>query len=223
MRKYLLLLAAAALFAAPKASQAYVATMNETIVHNTDLDSNGMASIGDLFSFANASFGSYTPGSGDPVIGFNSGPNDLGQYRLNVDGIVQTIGPNASYGPNVHYGGTYFLYYDQDQSGFFTPADFRISAGAISIDALFNIQDGTADLSGFLNQAQGPELSPPFADLGPVVTVSGKYIPNVDGPQYGKIINGVLTRGTQPVPEPGSMALLATGLLPLLGLRRRNK
>jgi hypothetical protein len=221
MRKYLLMLAAAAFLAAPRASQAYVATMNDTIVHNTDLDQNGMASIGDLFSFANASFSSYTPASGDPVIGYNNGPNDLGQYRLNVDGIVQTIGPDTSFGPNVHYGGTYFLYYDEDQSGAYTPSDYRISSGAISIDAVFNLTDGTADLNGLLNQAQGPELTPPFADLGPVVTVTGKYIPNVDGPEYGKIVNGVLSRGSA-VPEPSSLGLLATGLLPLLGLRRRK-
>lgn len=221
MRKYLLLLAAAAFLAAPKTSQAYVATMTDTIVHNTDLDQNGMASIGDLFSFANATFGSYTPGAGDPVIGFNNGPNDLGQYRLNVDGIVQTIGPNPLYGPGVHYGGTYFLYYDENNGGFYDPADFRISSGTISIDALFSLQDGTADLTGTLNQNQGPELSPPFADLGPVVNVTGKYIPNVDGPQYGKIINGVLSRGSA-VPEPSSLGFLATGLLPLLGLRRRK-
>jgi hypothetical protein len=221
MRKYMLLLAAAAFFAAPKASYAYVAMMTETLVHNTDVDQTNTATVGDLFAFADATFESYTPCQGDPVIGFNNGPNDLGRYRLNVDGVVASTSPDPLIGPNVNYGGAYFLYYDQDGSGSFSVADYRISSGTINVNAVYNLNDGTAALNGTLSQLLGPELTPPFADLGPLVTVSGTYIPNVDGPALGKIVNGTLTRPC-PVPEPSSLGFLATGLLPLLGLRRRK-
>lgn len=221
MRKYMLVLAAAAFFAVPKGAHAYVATLNDTIVRNTDVDQSGTATVGDLFTINNASFSGYTPCQGDPVIGFNNGPNDLGRYLLNVAGLVASTSPDPLVGPNVHYGGTYELFYDQDGSGARTVPDFRISTGTISIDALFDMGTGTAALTGTLNQILGPELTPPFADLGPMVTVSGTYIPNVDGPAIGKIINGTLTRAC-PVPEPSSLGFLATGLLPLLGLRRRK-
>ena len=221
MRKYMLVLAAAALIAAPHAAHAYVATLNDTFVHNSDLDQSNTATPGDLFTIANARFSGYTPCQGDPVIGFNNGPNDLGRYLLNVDGVVASTSPDPLTGPNVHYGGTYSLFYDQDASGAFSVPDFRISSGTISIDALFDAGTGMAALNGTLNQILGPELTPPFANLGPVVTVAGTYIPNVDGPQLGKIINGTLTRAC-PVPEPSSLGFLASGLLPLLGLRRRK-
>lgn len=223
MRKYLLLLAAVAYIATPKASHAYVATMNTAIVQNADVDQSGTATAGDLFDFANATFSSYDPSCpGDPVIGFNNGPNDLGLYRLNVNGVVNSTFPDPLIGPNVNYGGTYFLFYDQDQSGAFSAPDYRISSGTININAVYDLNTGEADLNGSLSQILGPELSPPFADLGPVVTVSGRYIPNIDGPAFGQIINGTLTRPCGVIPEPGSLALLGTGLLPLLGLRRRR-
>jgi hypothetical protein len=221
MRKYTLLLAAVAFIAAPKASFAYVATMNTTIVQNADIDQSGTATAGDLFDFADATFASYQPCPGDPVIGFNNGPNDLAQYRLSVAGVVNSTFPNPVIGPNVNYGGTYFLFYDQDQSGAFSAPDYRISAGTININALFDLNTGDADLNGTLNQVLGPELSPPFADLGPIVTVSGKYLRNVTNPTTGRIIDGTLTRPCG-IPEPGSLAFLASGLLPLLGLRRRR-
>ncbi|HEY3414041.1 MAG TPA: hypothetical protein VGM51_13450 [Armatimonadota bacterium] len=221
MRKYIILLGAAALFAAPRAAHAYVAVLNETIVRNADTDQSGTATVGDLFTISNASFSGYTPCQGDPVIGFNNGPNDLGRYLLNVDGVVASVSPDPLVGPNVHYGGSYFLYYDQDGSGAFSVPDYRISSGTISIDALFDTGTGAATLNGTLDQILGPEITPPFANLGPQVIVSGTYIPNVDGPQIGKIINGTLTRAC-PVPEPGSLVFLAGGLLPLLGLRRRK-
>lgn len=221
MRKYTLLLAAAALLAAPKASHAYVAVLNTTVVQNSDVDQSGTATAGDLFDFANATFSSYQPTCpGDPVIGFNNGPNDLGQYRLSVNGVVNSTFPDPLIGPNVNYGGTYFLFYDQDQSGAYSAPDYRISSGTIDINAVFDLNTGDADLTGSLSQILGPELSPPFADLGPIVTVAGKYLRNVTDPTTGRIVEGTLTRSC--IPEPGSLVVLASGLLPLLGLRRRR-
>lgn len=56
-------------------------------------------------------------------------------------------------------------------------------------------------------------------------TLEGLYINPVasTGQAYTVYIDDIRQRPNSAIPEPGSMALLATGLLPLLGLRRRRK
>lgn len=219
MRKYLLLLAAAAFIAAPKAAYAgYTAVTGVDTVLTPDSNGNGIADVGETFATAtipvrgatSGTFALFTPdGAGDPQI--NNA--DLGLYGYSLTGAVTTaISPLE-----VVYTGDYKIQYFDPSS-----AIFDVSTGKFSIDALFDTT-GKAALNGTLNQVTGPS-NPAFADLsegGFPVVYKGTYAPVVPG-QTG-VINGTLTlRGTQPIPEPSSLAFLATGLLPLLGLRRRK-
>jgi len=128
-------------------------------------------------------------------------------------------------GTNVKYGGSAQIYYDLNDSGAFDAGtDFNVAGGPIDLLATYgdfpNL--GYVPIVGTLLQTSGPDL-PDFAPLGPVVMVEGRYIPDATNPLTGTW-QATLTQ-TGPggvIPEPGTMALLGAGLLPLLGLRRRR-
>jgi hypothetical protein len=219
MRKYLLLLAAAALIAAPRAAHAgYTATTGVDTVLTPDSNGNGRADVGEIFASigsvargtSTGTFAAFLPdGPSDPQI--NNA--DIGLYGYNLTGAVASVNSPT----DVTYTGTYKIQY-------FDPSAtvYDVSTGTFNIDALFNTS-GVADLNGTLTQVTGPS-NPAFADLsegGFPVVYKGTYTPTVFG-QQGTIQGTLTLRGTQPVPEPGTMALLSTGLLPLLGLRRRK-
>lgn len=218
MRKYLFLVAATAAAAAlPFKANAYVADLaSPTPVVNTSVDPTH-ATVGDSFDLTSVGIANYTPAAGDPVIGLG-GVNDLALYKLNVHGIVNTVSPDPVWGPTVAYGGNYLLFYDQNTNNTFDAGDFRVSSGTLNASATYD-QTGSAPLVGTLNQLLGPETAP-FADLGPSVSISGFYTHDNNGAPV--ILRGQISREPGVVPEPGSLALLATGLLPLLGLRRRK-
>jgi hypothetical protein len=207
MRKYLLLLAAAAFIAAPRAANAgYTAVTGTDAVLTPDTNGNLIADVGETFATAGpGTFVAWLPdGPTDPQIN----NNDLNLYGYSLNGAVTAVAGNK-----VTYGGTYKIQY-------FDPSQlvFDVSTGTFVIDATFDPNGGAA-LDGWLFQTAGP-AHPAFQDLGYCGPVSykGTYAPVTFG--RNGTIQGVLT--TSCIPEPGSMALLATGLLPLLGLRRRK-
>lgn len=220
MRKYLLLLAAAAFIAAPKAAYAgYTAVTGTNTVLTPDTNGNGKGDLGETFATetipirgaTSGTFAMFTPdGPSDPqILGA-----DLGLYGYSLNGAITTVVSPAE----VVYTGAYKIQYFDPSS-----AIFDVSTGTFSIDALFNTS-GVAALNGTLNQTAGPS-NPAFRDLsegGNPVVYKGTYTPRSVG-ETG-VIEGTLTlRGTTPpVPEPSSLAFLAAGVLPLLGLRRRK-
>jgi hypothetical protein len=213
-------LLAAVAMAAPLKANAYVANLEEgAYVANHDNGDGHATPLVDSFDITGAKFTNYAPAAGDPVIGYNGGPNDLLVYRLNVHGVVNTVTPDPVWGPLVNYTGSYTLFYDQNGTNAYDSGDFRVSSGSINVNALYDAEGG-ANLDGTLDQVLGPETLP-FADLGPTVKLSGRYQVG-EVASYGNLFNGVLSRGANQVPEPGTMGLLAAGLLPLLGLRRRR-
>ncbi|HEY3414042.1 MAG TPA: hypothetical protein VGM51_13455 [Armatimonadota bacterium] len=219
MRKYLLLLVAAAFIAAPRAAHAgYTAVTGVDAVLTPDTNGNHMADVGETFDTTpmpvrggtSGTFTAFAPdGPTDPQI--NNA--DLGLYGYSLMGAVTAVN-----GTQVTYKGNYKIQYFDPSS-----AVFDVSTGTFSIDALFDANGGAA-LSGLLTQVAGPS-NPAFADLsegGQLVSYTGTYTPVVFG--RDGVIKGTLRlpAGTAPIPEPSSLAFLATGLLPLLGIRRRK-
>jgi hypothetical protein len=230
MRKYLLLLAVAAFFAAPKpASAGWTAATNRFQVDTPDANANNIADVGELFVTSDLGaprlrtsgmLVSYTPdGATDPQL--NNA--DLGLYGFSLDGTALSVVQTPT-GGTVNYCGTYAIRYF-DPSG----AIFDVSTGHLALNAIFGT-NGAADLVGSLYQTAGPS-NPAFADLsegGLPADFNGTYTPTVVGAGLGNkgMVSGTLrlpgVNNVQCVPEPGSLAFLATGLLPLLGLRRRK-
>lgn len=211
MRKYLLLLAAVAFIAAPRAANAgYTAVTGTDTVLTPDSNGNLIADVGETFATAApGTFASFMPdGPTDPQIN----NNDLNLYTYSLDGAVSAVA-----GTMVTYTGNYKIQYLDPSS-----VVFDVSKGLFTIDAAFDANGG-AMLDGWLNQVDGPS-NPAFADLGYLGPVSykGTYVPTImgQGRENRGTIQGTLT--CPGIPEPGSLALLATGLLPLLGLRRRK-
>lgn len=218
MRKYLLLLAAAAMVVMAAPSQAgYYATFGPVVVDTPDANGNFKADVGETFSTANVgaprlttsgTFNSFfgDGGPGDPEL--NNA--DLALYGFELLGSVSAVNDNV-----VDYTGSYaFRYFDPSNT------IYDVSQGSFAIQAIFDA-NGVASFSGSLNQLVGPPAGGPwvdFASFGPV-TISGIYRPTVPGQQG--IISGAIN-GSSAIPEPGSLALLAMGALPLLGLRRRK-
>jgi hypothetical protein len=217
MRKYLLLLAAAALLAAPRPAQAgFVAVTGTDTVNTPDSNGNLMADVGEVFATTpvGGSIVSWTPDTPlDPQI--NNA--DLARYRYSLNGTVQTV----DYGIGlVKYGGVYQIYYDLNDN-MLNDDGLIVSTGNFDINASFASGPSPASLQGTLTQTSGPN-NPSFADFGPYgpVLYSGTYTATVPGQQG--TIQGTLTSRVPAIPEPGTMALLSAGLLPLLGLRRRK-
>jgi hypothetical protein len=215
MRKYLIMLVAAAVMAAPSlAGPGYQGITGVDRILTPDSDGDGIASIGDLFRTPEGAPGTFTWFQGntpnDPTIE----NEDLHRYRYTLDGMVAEVNRFEDY-DKVLYRGDYSIYYADPTLG-----NLRVSAGDFMMWARFaHTAGGVADLVGTLNQLQGPE-HPVFADLGYLgpAYYAGTYTPvnfGVDGTIQGRIVS--------PIPEPGSMALLATGVLPLLALRRRRR
>ena len=220
MRKYLLLLAAAALLAAPKPAVAgWTAVTGTDPILTPDSNGNFRADVGEIFTSpgtlgTSGTFTSYVP---DSILDPQILGADLSRYRYDLNGAV-----TAAAGLNATYGGSYLIYYDSNANGKWDGLgiDYRDSAGTFTLNAAFNPGNGTAALTGTLSQLLGPS-DPAFRDMaaGSTVSYTGTYTPVVFG-QTGTI-QGVLRNNGQ-VPEPGTLALLGAGLLPLLGLRRRK-
>ncbi len=210
MRTYICLVAAAMALLAPQAANAYVATTGPDLVLNGDTNGNMLPDPLETFTVNAGSFINYEPTPGCPNEPLLLG-NDLNRYRYTFDTTVVEGAPNA------RYTGTYQVFYDSNMNSAFDGGDFRVSSGNLSIDAVFTGVDAT--LSGTLSQVLGPS-DPVFADLGPTVSLLGTYV--MYQPDHGAsgILNATLTRSC--IPEPASMTLLGTALVPLLLRRRRH-
>jgi hypothetical protein len=211
MRKYLLLLAAAAFIAAPRVAHAgYTATTTTDTALTPDANGDNIANVGETFTVLNGGFNAYTAdGPTDPQLN-NS---DIAQYHYDLNGTATSVS-----GLNVTYTGNYRIYYNA-----LSP---DVSIGNFTINALFDANTGVAALNGTLSETSAP-FGPPFQDLGayPLVTYTGTYTPVVFGAglQNTGTVQGVIRAQGAASPEPGSMALLATGLLPFAGMLRRRR
>lgn len=113
-------------------------------------------------------------------------------------------------------------------------AAFNFGAGSVSIDALGNFDlatlyayDSSMNLLGTTTQAGDPlggywtlTYNSATSDIyGIRVTLASAFAPDETDLTHLVITNA----GTQPVPEPGSLALLVMGGLPFVGLLRRRR
>lgn len=234
MRKYLLLLAAAALIAAPKPASAFWLLTGERegnvgaptglgdIIATPDTNGNLIADVGEKFFIPNqGNPGDFVTYRTDQFCDPPLNNADLQKYHYLLDGEAKSVTGNV-----VDYEGLYQIFYDEnDPKGVYNPGplpkgDFLVSEGIFKIKATFDAT-GTAALQGGMWQTTGPSV-PAFADFGALyvqpVEVTGEYKIDVPG-QQGRI--KLALHGTC-IPEPGTFALLGSGLLPLLALRRRK-
>ena len=223
MRKYLLI-AAAALLLAPTSAFAWIAGFQGT-VNNVKAPGNMnplIAEVGDSFNVAPPGiFTSWTENlPGDPQL-LNA---DLAKYRFFMDGTVMSVTPVPG-GATVHYDGNYRIWYDNDMDSIWdTPpgpnGDWSVSYGTLSMDIVFNSM-GVGSATGHMAQLTGPE-HPVFYDFGTAgwITFAGTYAPNPQNPAQGTFSSDVTGGGITNIPEPGTLALLGLGVLPLI--RRRK-
>ncbi|HEY3412658.1 MAG TPA: PEP-CTERM sorting domain-containing protein [Armatimonadota bacterium] len=114
--------------------------------------------------------------------------------------------------------------------GFGAPDTPMLQKQWVNIDLTFDLVAGTEDayINGTLLAANVNVGTGEFAGwfLGDSCTVDPARTPNGKGQKAYvdnlRILAGNTRGDLQPVPEPSSLALLAGGLLPLLGLRRRK-
>ncbi|MBE0558792.1 MAG: PEP-CTERM sorting domain-containing protein [Proteobacteria bacterium] len=208
MRKFICLAVAALVIMTGQSASAYTAITGPDLVTNGDFNGNMLPDPLETFTVSAGTFIDFTRNCPeDPyLLG-----NDLFRYRYTIDATVVDAAPAAQ------YSGTYRVYYDSNLSSTFDPGDFSVSLGNLVMDAAFTGVD--AVLSGTLSQTQGPQ-DPAFADLGPLVTLNGTYVMNQQEHGLTGTMNASLTRAC--IPEPASMALLGTALLPMLIRRRRR-
>jgi hypothetical protein len=145
-------------------------------------------------------------------------------FIVNSDGheVVSFGGPGPFYNfrdhgvPNYNSGDTInmLINYCQDPGGSIDPGTGRIRNGVILAAGgvfspflpMFNLENG------FLDNSQ--------------IAMYGQVVNDPTNPKNGidaafRNVRFIRTDGSA-IPEPGSLALLASGLLPLLGLRRRK-
>lgn len=208
MSKIICLAVAALVILTGQSASAYTAITGPDLVTNGDFNGNMLPDPLETFTVNGGTFLNFTRDCPeDPyLLG-----NDLFRYRYSINATVIDPAPAA------HYTGTYRVYYDSNLSSTFDAGDFGVSLGNIEMDAAFTGVDAT--LSGTLSQTQGPQ-DPAFADLGPLVKLNGTYVMNQQEHGLTGTMNASLTRAC--IPEPASMALLGTAVLPML-LRRRRR